>query len=58
MTEEELDRFAPVLRECDRSCAMIAEDEAAAGPHGGGGLLPADPLPVQEPSESTVVAAV
>ena len=28
MTEEELARFAPVLEECERIRAMIAEDES------------------------------
>ena len=29
MTDEELDRFALVLRECERIRAMMARDEAA-----------------------------
>ena len=58
MTEEELNRFALVLRECDRIRAMIAGDEAAAGPHGGDELsLPADPLLLRDHAESALVAA-
>jgi hypothetical protein len=53
MTEEELNRFALVLRECDRIRAMITENENSAG-----GLLLAEPPAVEETSESTVVAAV
>ena len=30
MTEEEECRFALVLKECERICAMIAQEEAAA----------------------------
>ena len=37
MTDEELCRFASVLKECERIRAMMARDEAAmsAGEHGG-----------------------
>ena len=37
MTDEEIDRFALVLKECERSRAMVAKDEAAlsAGEHDG-----------------------
>ncbi len=37
MTDEEIDRFALVLRECERIRAMVAKDEAAlsAGEHDG-----------------------
>ncbi len=52
MTEEELNRFALVLRECDRIRAMIAENENATDE-----LLVAELPEVEETSESTVVAA-
>ena len=37
MTEEEIDRFASVLRECERIRAMMARDKAALsdGEHDG-----------------------
>ena len=37
MTDEEIGRFASVLKECERIRAMMARDEAAlsAGEHGG-----------------------
>ena len=58
MTEEELARFALVLRECNRIRAMIAEDAAAAGAHGGDKLPLLSVLPaVEQPSESTPVIA-
>lgn len=53
MTNEELARFALVLRECDRIRAMIAEDENAAG----GLPLLAEVPTVERLSESAVVAA-
>ena len=57
MTEEELSRFALVLREAARVRAQIAE-EAAAGADGGGELPLLTALPVaEEPSGPAVVAA-
>ena len=37
MTDEEIDRFALILTECERIRAMMARDEAAlsTGEHGG-----------------------
>ena len=58
MTEEELSRFALVLREAARVRAQIAEDEAAAGTDGGGELPLLAALPVvEEPSAPAVLAA-
>ena len=45
MTEEELTRFALVLKECERIRAMIAQEgEAAAGADGGGELDNPSPM--------------
>ncbi len=45
MTDEEIDRFALVLRECDRIRAMMARDEAALshGEHDGIPIAAAPP---------------
>ena len=57
MTNEELARFALVLRECDRIRAMIAEDEAAAGADGGGELPMLAEAPAAERSSGPAVVA-
>jgi hypothetical protein len=45
MTDEEIDRFALVLKECERIRAMIARDEAALsdGEHDGIPMAAAPP---------------
>ena len=45
MTEEEIDRFASVLRECERIRAMMARDKAAlsGGEHDGIPIAAAPP---------------
>lgn len=43
MTEEETNRFALVLRECERIRAMIAEDEATQANGGDGGIPTGQP---------------
>jgi hypothetical protein len=45
MTEEEIDRFASVLKECERIRAMMARDEAALsdGEHDGIPIAAAPP---------------
>jgi len=45
MTEEEIDRFASVLRECERIRAMMARDKAALsdGEHDGIPIAAAPP---------------
>ncbi len=45
MTEEEIGRFALVLKECERIRAMMARDEAALsdGEHGGIPIAAAPP---------------
>jgi hypothetical protein len=54
MTDEELARFALVLREAERLRAQIAKDEAAARVDG----RDEPPTPaVEQPSENAVVAA-
>ena len=48
MTEEEIDRFALVLKECERIRALIAREEAAlsSGEHDDGiPIAPAPPEP-------------
>jgi hypothetical protein len=58
MTEEELVRFALVLREAERVRARIAEDEAAAHTDGGGNLLPVGAIQTgEQPSGSAIQAA-
>jgi hypothetical protein len=44
MTQEEIVRFALMLREADKVRAMIAEDEAAEAEMSGDGLIPEAPL--------------
>ena len=48
MTDEEIDRFALVLKECERIRAMIARDEAALsdGEHDG---IPMAAAPPEQP---------
>ncbi len=47
MTDEEIDRFALILTECERIRAMMARDEAAlsTGEHGG---IPVAAAPPEE----------
>ena len=48
MTEEEIDRFALMLKECERIRAMIAREEAASsnGEHDDG--IPIAPAPPEQ----------
>ena len=50
MTDEEIDRFALVLRECERIRAMMARDEAASSDGGHDGIPIAAAPPDQRPS--------
>jgi hypothetical protein len=58
MTDEEIDRFASVLRECERIRAIIVRDEAAlsAGEHDEGIPIAAAP-PEQRPAVLTRATA-
>jgi hypothetical protein len=56
MTEEELTRFALVLREADRIRAQVSKDEAAARADGHGDLQPLS-VEGEQSSWSAVVAA-
>jgi len=49
MTDEEMDRFALVLRECERIRAMMARDEAALSDGGQDGIPIAATPPDQGP---------
>lgn len=53
MTDEEIDRFASVLKECERIRAMIVRDEAALsdGEHEG---IPIAAAPPDQLTRSTV----
>ena len=51
MTDEEIDRFALVLGECDRIRAMIARDEAALSNGEHDGIPMAAAPPEQRPPE-------
>ena len=50
MTEEETNRFALILRECERIRAMIAEDEAARGKNGGDDGIPTGQPTLEAPA--------
>ncbi len=50
MTDEEIDRFASVLRECERIRAMMARDEAAMSDGEHDGIPIAAAPPDQRPS--------
>jgi len=50
MTDEEVDRLASVLRECERIRAMMAGDEAALSDGEHGGIPVAAAPPDQRPS--------
>jgi hypothetical protein len=58
MTDEEISRFASVLKECERIRAMMARDEAASsdGEHDEGIPIAAAP-PEQRPSMLTRATA-
>jgi hypothetical protein len=47
VTEEEAARFALVLKECERICAMIAQEEADFS-NGVGGGIPIAAAPAEE----------
>lgn len=49
MTDEEIDRFALVLKECERIRAMIVRDEAALSNGEHDGIPIAAAPPVQRP---------
>jgi hypothetical protein len=49
MTDEEIDRFAVVLRECERIRAMMARDEAAMSDDEHDGIPIAAAAPDQRP---------
>jgi hypothetical protein len=49
MTDEEIDRFALVLRECERIRAMMAREEAAFSDGEHDGIPIAAALPDQRP---------
>jgi hypothetical protein len=57
MTDEEIARFALVLREAERLRAQIAKDEAAARMDGREELPTPATLTVEQPSKFAVVAA-
>ena len=58
MTDEEIGRFASVLKECERIRAMMARDEAALtdGEHDGI-PMPAVPLEQRPPMPTRATAA-
>jgi len=57
MTEEEIDRFASVLRECERIRAMMARDKAALSDGEHDGIPIAAAPPDQRPPLLTRVTA-
>ena len=57
MTEEEIDRFASVLRECERIRAMMARDTAALSDGEHDGIPIAAAPPDQRPPLLTRVTA-
>ena len=57
MTDEEIYRFASVLRECERIRAMMARDEAASSDGGHDGIPIAAAPPDQRPPLPTRVPA-
>jgi hypothetical protein len=56
MTEEELTKFALVLRECDRICVMIAEEAGTADADDCGELPLLSALPAVEQSSGSAAA--
>ena len=57
MTDEEIDRFASVLRECERIRAMMARDKAALSDGEHDGIPIAAAPPDQRPPLLTRVTA-
>jgi hypothetical protein len=57
MTDEEIDRFALVLKECERIRAMIAREEAALSDGEHDGIPMAAAPPEQRPSVLTRATA-
>jgi hypothetical protein len=57
MTEEEIDRFALVLRECERIRAVMARDVAALSKGERDGIPIAAATPDQRPSSLTRATA-
>jgi hypothetical protein len=57
MTDEEIDRFALVLRECERIRAMMARDEAALSDGERDGIPIASAPPEHRPPVLTMVTA-
>ena len=57
MTDEEINRLALVLRECERIRAMMARDEAALSDGEHDGIPIAAALPEQRPSLLTRATA-
>ncbi len=57
MTDEEIDRLALVLRECERIRAMMARDEAALSNGEHDGIPIASAPPAQRPPLSTRATA-
>ena len=59
MTDEEIGRFASVLKECERIRAMMARDEAASsdGEHDGGIPTAAAPPEQRPPMLTRSIAA-
>ncbi len=57
MTDEEIDRFALVLKECERIRAMMVRDEAALSDDEHDGILIAAAPPDQRPPVLTTATA-
>ena len=57
MTDEEIDRFASVLKECERIRAMIAREDAALSDGEHDGIPMAAAPPEQRPSVLTRATA-
>ena len=58
MTDEEIGRFASVLKECERIRAMMARDEAALSDGEHGGIpMPAASLEQRPPMPTRATAA-
>ena len=57
MTDEEIDRFALVLNECERIRAMMARDEAALSNGERDGIPIASAAPEQQPPVLTRATA-
>jgi len=57
MTDEEIDRFALVLKECERIRAMIAREEAALSDREHDGIPIAAAPPERQPSVLTRATA-